>query len=145
MKKDFFAILVFVMSVIPTVCSAQNDGKEVCDTISTKVLTQEPVYDVVEQMPSFPGGPTEMMKFLADNVKFPEEALDICAQGRVIVRFVVEKDGSISDAVVIRSIDPILDKEALRVVNSMPKWIPGKQNGKNVRVHYCVPVSFRLQ
>ncbi|MBQ6210408.1 MAG: energy transducer TonB [Prevotella sp.] len=103
------------------------------------------VFDVVEQMPSFPGGNDALMKFLSDNVKYPVVAQENGVQGRVVVSFVVEKDGSITDVKVVRSVDPSLDKEAARVVKSMPRWIPGKQNGAAVRVKYNVPVSFRLQ
>ena len=103
------------------------------------------VFDVVEQMPSFPGGNEALMKFLQDNVKYPVVAQENGVQGRVVVSFVVEKDGSITDVKVVRSVDPSLDKEAARVVKSMPRWIPGKQNGAAVRVKYNVPVSFRLQ
>ena len=99
------------------------------------------VYDVVEQMPSFPGGNEALMKFIKDNITYPDP--EACVQGRVVVKFIVERDGSISHAQIARSLDPIFDKEALRVVNNMPKWIPGKQNGKTVRVSYNVPVSFR--
>jgi TonB family protein len=101
------------------------------------------VYDVVEQMPSFPGGNEAMMKYLKENVNYPDA--EMCVQGRVVVKFIVEPDGSISHAQVARSIDPVFDKEALRVVNNMPKWVPGKQNGRTVRVYYHVPVSFRLE
>ena len=103
------------------------------------------VFDVVEQMPSFPGGNDALMKFLQENVKYPVVAQENGVQGRVVVSFVVEKDGSITDVKVVRSVDPSLDKEAARVVKSMPRWIPGKQNGAAVRVKYNVPVSFRLQ
>jgi len=103
------------------------------------------VFDVVEQMPSFPGGPGELMAYLSKNIKYPVVAEENGVQGRVIVTFVVEKDGSITDVRVVKSVDPSLDKEAQRVVKSMPKWIPGKQNGAAVRVKYTVPVTFRLQ
>ena len=103
------------------------------------------VFDVVEQMPSFPGGNEALMKFLQENVKYPVVAQENGVQGRVVVSFVVERDGSITDVKVVRSVDPSLDKEATRVVKSMPHWIPGKQNGAAVRVKYNVPVSVRLQ
>jgi protein TonB len=103
------------------------------------------VFDVVEQMPSFPGGDAELMKFLHDHMKYPVVAEENGIQGRVICTFVVERDGSISDVKVVKSVDPSLDKEAVRVLKSMPKWIPGKQNGSAVRVKYTVPVTFRLQ
>ncbi len=103
------------------------------------------VFEVVEQMPSFPGGNAALMEYLGKNVKYPVVAQENGVQGRVVVSFVVERDGSITDVTVVRSVDPSLDKEAARVVASMPKWIPGKQNGSAVRVKYNVPVSFRLQ
>ena len=103
------------------------------------------VFDVVEEMPSFPGGQGALTAFLSSNIKYPVVAQENGVQGRVIVGFVVEKDGSISDVKVMRSVDPSLDREAQRVVKAMPKWKPGKQNGSAVRVKYTVPVVFRLQ
>ena len=103
------------------------------------------VFDVVEEMPSFPGGSAALMSYLSSNTKYPVVAQENGVQGRVIVSFVVERDGSISDVKVARSVDPSLDREAQRVVKSMPKWKPGKQNGSAVRVKYTVPVVFRLQ
>ena len=103
------------------------------------------VFDVVEEMPSFPGGQGALMSYLASNIKYPVVAQENGVQGRVIVSFVVERDGSISDVRVARSVDPSLDREAQRVVKSMPRWKPGKQNGSAVRVKYTVPVVFRLQ
>ena len=105
----------------------------------------EKVFDVVEQMPSFPGGPSALMEWLSNNVKYPVVAQENRVQGRVVVSFVVERDGSITDVKVVRGVDPSLDKEASRVVRAMPRWIPGKQNGSAVRVKYNVPVAFRLQ
>ncbi len=103
------------------------------------------VFDVVEEMPSFPGGQGALMSYLASNIKYPVVAQENGVQGRVSVSFVVERDGSISDVRVARSVDPSLDREAQRVVKSMPRWKPGKQNGSAVRVKYTVPVVFRLQ
>lgn len=103
------------------------------------------VFDVVEEMPSFPGGNGALMSYLASNIKYPVVAQENGVKGRVIVSFVVERDGSISDVRVARSVDPSLDREAQRVVKSMPRWKPGKQNGSAVRVKYTVPVVFRLQ
>ena len=103
------------------------------------------VFDVVEQMPSFPGGPAALMKYLSENMRYPAVAEENGIQGRVTVQFVVEKDGSVTDVRTMKSVDPALDREAERVVKSMPKWIPGKQNGTAVRVKYFVPVVFRLQ
>ncbi|MCH5310067.1 MAG: energy transducer TonB [Prevotella sp.] len=103
------------------------------------------VFDVVEEMPQFPGGPSALFEYLNKNMKYPVVAEENGVQGRVIVTFVVERDGSITDVKVVKSVDPSLDKEATRVVSSMPKWIPGKQNGSAVRVKYTVPVTFKLQ
>lgn len=102
------------------------------------------VYDVVEQMPSFPGGISGLRTYLNQNIRYPAEAQDNCVQGRVVVSFVVGKDGHISDVTVLRSVDPSLDKEAVRVIRNMPRWTPGKQGGEPVKVRYNVPVSFRL-
>jgi TonB family protein len=104
----------------------------------------EKVYDVVEEMPQFPGGQIEMLQYLAKSFQYPEEAEKAGKQGRVIVTFVVEKDGSITNARVVKALDPHLDAEALRVINAMPKWNPGKQNGVAVRCKYTVPVGFHL-
>ena len=107
---------------------------------------EEVVFVVVESMPEFPGGQQALFKYLGDNVKYPVIAQENGIQGRVICQFVVNKDGSIVDIEVVRSGgDPSLDKEAIRVIKSMPKWKPGKQRGKPVRVKFTVPVSFKLQ
>ena len=103
------------------------------------------VFDVVEQMPQFPGGQQALFEYLSKNIKYPVIAEENGVQGRVIVTVVVERDGSITDVKVVKSVDPSLDKEAQRVVKAMPHWIPGKQNGSAVRVKYTVPVTFRLQ
>ena len=107
---------------------------------------EEVVFVVVETMPEFPGGQQALFKYLSENVKYPVIAQENGIQGRVICQFVVNKDGAIVDVEVVRSGgDPSLDKEAVRVIKSMPKWNPGKQRGKAVRVKYTVPVNFRLQ
>ena len=103
------------------------------------------IFQVVEQMPEFPGGIQALMAYLSKNIKYPSVAQDNGIQGRVLVSFVVNKDGSIVDPEVIKSVDAALDKEAMRVIKAMPKWNPGKQRGKPVRVKYTVPVLFRLQ
>lgn len=107
-------------------------------------VNKNSVYDVVEQMPSFPGGISGLRTYLNQNIRYPAEAQENCVQGRVVVSFVVGKDGHISDVTVLRSVDPSLDKEAIRVIRNMPRWTPGKQEGEPVRVRYNVPVSFRL-
>ncbi|MEA4985799.1 hypothetical protein SDC9_38867 [bioreactor metagenome] len=105
----------------------------------------EVIFMVVESMPSFPGGDAALFKFLSDNIKYPVIAQESGIQGRVICQFVVNRDGSIVDIEVVRSVDRSLDAEAVRVIQSMPKWTPGKQRGKTVRVKYTLPVNFRLQ
>ena len=107
--------------------------------------SSQQIFTVVETMPEFPGGQGALLQYLAKSIKYPVIAQENGIQGRVSCSFVVNKDGSIVDAEVIRGVDPSLDKEALRVINSMPKWSPGKQRGKPVRVKYTVPVTFRLQ
>ena len=106
---------------------------------------EQTIFEVVEQMPEFPGGQAALMQYLAKNIKYPTIAQENGTQGRVTVQFVVNRDGSIVDAKVLRGVDPYLDKEAIRVISSMPKWKPGMQRGKAVRVKYTVPVMFRLQ
>ena len=113
--------------------------------VDTDSIENSNIFGVVEEMPSFPGGQGALMQYLASNIKYPVVAQENGVQGRVIVSFVVERDGSISDVKVARSVDPSLDREAQRVVKSMPRWSPGKQNGSTVRVKYTVPVVFRLQ
>ena len=105
----------------------------------------EAAFDVVEEMPEFPGGPQAMMDYLMKNVCYPKTAFDANIQGRVIAQFVVDKEGTIRGAHVVKSVDPALDAEAIRVINSMPKWTPGRQNGKVVNVKYTIPVNFQLQ
>ena len=106
---------------------------------------EEEIFVVVENQPEFPGGQAAMMKFLSENIKYPVIAQENGIQGRVICNFVVERDGSITDVQVVRGVDPSLDKEAVRVIQSMPKWKPGMQRGKPVRVRFTLPVVFRLQ
>ena len=114
---------------------------------STPIVEEEDnvVFQVVEKMPSFPGGDAELFKYLSQNVKYPVIAQENGVQGRVICQFVVNRDGSIVDVEVVRSVDASLDKEAIRVIKSMPKWSPGQQRGKPVRVKYTLPVNFKLQ
>ena len=115
-------------------------------TVEEEEVEEQEIFEVVEQMPEFPnGGMAGLMQYLSKNIKYPTIAQENGTQGRVTVQFVVNADGSIVDAKVIRGVDPYLDKEALRVINSMPKWKPGMQRGKAVRVKYTVPVMFRLQ
>ena len=137
------------MGVDKTILVVETDEtKAETPETNTAVGTFEPVqgdvFDVVEEMPQYPGGPQALFEFLSNNVKYPEEAEKAGIQGRVIATFVVETDGSISQPTVVKSVDPLLDAEALRVINAMPKWKPGKQNGELVRVKYTVPLSFHF-
>jgi protein TonB len=139
-------------SVATTTLASSEDtgGKvEVKYIASTSIVEEEPeeqvIFEVVENMPEFPGGMSELMQYFSKNIKYPAIAQENGTQGRVIVQFVVNRDGSIVDPVVVRSVDPYLDKEALRVIMAMPKWKPGMQRGKSVRVKFTVPVQFRLQ
>lgn len=124
---------------------AATEKPEVVEIPAEKAETKDEVFMVVEQMPEFPGGIKELMSFLSKNSKYPASAMAKNVQGRVIVQFVVEKDGTPTEFKVIRSVDPDLDAEALRVMKEMPKWKPGMQRGQVVRVKYTVPVTFRLQ
>ena len=134
-----------------TIEASEETGKavEVKYVAPPVVQEEEPeeqqIFQVVEEMPEFPGGMAECLKFLGKNIKYPTISQENGVQGKVIVQFVVNKDGSIVDPVVVRSVDPYLDKEALRVIKMMPKWKPGKQRNKPVRVKYTVPVTFKLQ
>ncbi len=121
-----------------------------------KVVVEEPkqevkkevetkVWEVVEQQPSFPGGPSALMQWLSSNIHYPPVAEENGIQGRVVVSFIVEPNGTISNVQVVRGVDPSLDKEAVRVCKAMPKWQPGMQNGQAVRVKYNLPVTFKLQ
>jgi len=128
-----------------------DEGQEVLkqnQVVVEKVEEKEEetkVFEVVEQMPQFPGGDAALMQYLSSHIKYPAVAEENGIQGRVVCTFVVERNGSITDVRVVKSVDPSLDKEAVRVIKSMPNWIPGKQNGSAVRVKYTVPVTFRLQ
>ena len=107
--------------------------------------TDREAFDVVEQMPEYPGGLPELMKYISMNVHYPEAAMKTGTQGRVVVQFIIEEDGTVSDARVVQRVSDELDAEALRVVSAMPKWTPGRQKGQPVRVKYTMPVTFRLQ
>ena len=123
----------------------EEEKKQPVAKEEVKQTEEEVIFQVVEQMPEFPGGMSEAMKFLAKNIKYPVAAQQAKIEGRVIVQFVVGKDGSISDVHTVRSVSPELDAEAIRVVSMMPKWNPGKQRGKAVSVSYTMPIMFRLQ
>jgi protein TonB len=121
------------------------DVAPVIETQEEEVEDDTQVFFIVEDMPEFPGGDLALRKYIANSISYPVIAQENGIQGKVYVTFVVDKDGGVSDARIARGVDPSLDKEALRVVNTLPKWKPGKQRGKPVRVSYTVPINFVLQ
>lgn len=139
---DEYSDYVVPNSVDENISNLNSNQTNIKKPINQEEYNDVKLICVVEQMPSFPGGYEALMSYINKKIKFPAK---VCKQGRVVVSFFVEKDGCITNAAVVRSVDPALDKEALRVIKSMPKWLPGKKNGRNVRVKYCVPVKFKLQ
>lgn len=137
-KNRYLTNYVYVFAVLPMDAEMRD-----VDTDKLVNVDTDKVYDIVEQQPMFPNGPSALMKFISENTEYPVAARENGVGGRVTVQFVIEKDGYVSNVHVLSGVDPLLDKEAVRVVKSMPKWIPGKQNGKCVRVNYRVPVLFR--
>ena len=125
----------------------QNEVIEeyVAPEIEEEEVVEQEIFQIVEEMPSYPGGEAKLMEYVAKNIKYPQIARETGIQGRVFVGFVVEPDGSVSNVKVLRGIGGGCDEEAMRVVKSMPKWKPGKQRGKAVRVSYMLPVNFKLQ
>ena len=146
-KCLLFAISALVLLVIvfaPVGANAQNKKVKKAQT-HKDTTADDKVYKVCEQMPTYEGGDAALMKYIGENLKYPEEAKERGLQGRVVVGFIIEKDGSLTDVKVLRSVDRALDAEALRVVKGMPKWIPGRQNGQCVRVRYLLPIYICLQ
>ena len=133
------------VEAVPQLVEVEAEEQPVEENPVEPVPESKNVYESVEQMPEFPGGMEEMMKFLQQNIQYPASAAKNKVEGRVILQFVVEKDGQIGEVKVARSVDPELDAEALRVVKSMPNFIPGRQDGKPVAVWYTIPISFKLQ
>ena len=140
---DSFAHASETEKVTSAVKNTAEIGEKVVESSDPKKVFTGKVYDLVDEMPSFPGGPAELMKWLSSHVQYPAIAIDICIQGTVIVAFIVEPDGSVSNAKLMRSVDPNIDQEALRVVRQMPKWNPGKRAGIPVRVRSCLPIKFK--
>ena len=129
----------------PEVAEVQQKAEaKASDATAPADTTKNVVYDVTETMPQFPGGQGVLMKYLAANIKYPASAVKAKKQGRVLVTFVIQKDGSVTNARIARSVDPELDAEALRIVKAMPNWTPGTQDGKPVNVKYIIPVKFSL-
>lgn len=147
--KHFPALRIFVLSVAPVLFIAGASAQsELIDTdVRPLDMVEEPydaTFTIVERMPQFPGGQEEMFKFIGANIKYPEDAVEAGVEGVVYVTFVVDKDGSIGGARVLRGIGSGCDDEAVRVVMAMPKWEPGMQRGKPVRVQYNMPIRYKL-
>ena len=146
-KCLLFAISAVVLLVIvfaPVGANAQDKKVKKAQT-HKDTTADDKVYKVCEQMPIYEGGDAALMKYIGENLKYPEEAKERGLQGRVVVGFIIEKDGSLTNFKVLRAVDRALDAEALRVVKGMPKWIPGRQNGQCVRVRYLLPIYICLQ
>ena len=138
------AVLLFFNSTFQTKAEPVNEMNTVQqDPVASK--DKPLIFSHVEVMPQYPGREAALMKFLADNITYPTKAAEQGIQGRVTLRFVITPDGSIENIEVMKSLDSLCDKEAIRVVKKMPKWIPGKQNGETVSVYYSLPITFRLQ
>jgi len=151
LKSSKIAVGKILMGLVMAVClltmsafGLMESSESIADKTKSEKI-QGKVYDKVEQMPEFPGGQTELVNFLMSTVKYPEESMKNGIQGKVFVSFVVSKKGSVLNTKIERGVDPLLDAEALRVVNSMPKWTPGMEKGKKVAVQFTLPISFRLQ
>ena len=153
-QRQLLGKAVMVAGISAGLLSLSSCGNEMYDQINTSeeaeiIRGKEPLFEMVgelvEQMPSYPGGAYALMEFLKKNVNYPEQAYNDSIQGRVVCSFVVERDGSLSDLKIVKSVHPLLDKEALRVLSLMQNWNPGKQNGEPVKVKYTLPVVFRLE
>lgn len=134
MKKSFF--LSFCLVILAIVSGSSQD---------TQLKEDESVdFYVIEQKPEFPGGETELLKYVANNTTYPNEAKNKGIQGKVFVRFIIDKEGYVTNVTVVKSVDPLLDNEAVRVIEALPKWTPGKQRGDFVKVSFVIPINFTL-
>lgn len=143
-SDDYFAHASETEKTTPAVKSTTKTSEKAVESSDPKKVFKGKVYDLVDEMPSFPGGLEELYKWIDNNVQYPAVARENGIEGRVILKFIVEKDGSLSDSTVIHSVHPMVDREALRLVGQMPKWNPGKRAGIPVRVRYCLPIKFKL-
>lgn len=141
---DSFAHASETEKVTSAVKNTAEIGEKAVESSDPKKVFKGKVYDLVDEMPSFPGGLEELYKWIDNNVQYPAVARENGIEGRVILKFIVEKDGSLSDSTVIHSVHPMVDREALRLVGQMPKWNPGKRAGIPVRVRYCLPIKFKI-
>lgn len=151
--KHFLNIFVLILAM-PAFIFGQNNKKDEEKREDKAVIikhdndekqSNEPVFFIVEQMPEYPGGELALRKFIAMNIKYPVEARSKNITGKVYVRFTVTKTGDVAQTNILRGVHPLLDQEALRVINLLPKWKPGKQRGKPVDVYYTIPISFGLE
>lgn len=138
------ALILLVIVIAPARANAQDKREKTTQT-RKDTATDNKVYEVCEQMPIFEGGDAALLKYLGENLKLPEEYKERGMQGRMVVGFIVEKDGSLTNVKVLRAVDIALDAEVLRLVKGMPKWIPGRHNGQRVRVRYLLPIHICLQ
>ena len=138
------ALVLLVIVFVPAGANAQNKKVKKAQT-HKDTTTDDKIYEVCEQMPIFEGGDAALLKYLGENLKYPDNTKDRGVQGRLVIGFIVEKDGSLTDVKVLRPVDIDLDAEVLRLVKGMPKWIPGRHNGQRVRVKYLLPIHICLQ
>ncbi len=145
-KQVTGTMVVMVILSALTSCSSVDDELSAITAPPSATSPQKlKIFEDFEQMPSFHGGTAKLLEYINENLHYPQAAKDSCIQGRVVVSFMIEKDGSITEAKVAKSLNPLLDTEAVRIVESMPKWNPGKFYGKAVRIKYCVPIKFQLE
>lgn len=143
MRLLILSCLVLIAGSVP--CGAQNSDEESPDSVVVQEQNDpEKVFQVVEKMPEYPGGLKNLLAWLQKNVRYPKQSMKNKVQGRVIVKFVIDKDGKAVEPEIEKSVDPYIDKEAIRLINKMPKWTPGEQKGKPVRVKFTLPIMFRL-
>lgn len=138
------ALILLVIVIAPARANAQDKRGKTTQT-RKDTATDDKVYEVCEQMPIFEGGDAALLKYLRENLRYPDKTKDRGVQGRLVIGFIVEKDGSLTDVKVLRPVDIDLDAEVLRLVKGMPKWIPGRHNGQRVRVRYLLPIHICLQ
>lgn len=138
------ALVLLVIVIAPARANAQDKRGKTTQT-RKDTATDDKLYEVCEQMPIFEGGDAALLKYLRENLKYPDKTKDRGVQGRLVIGFIVEKDGSLTDVKVLRPVDIDLDAEVLRLVKGMPKWIPGRHNGQRVRVKYLLPIHICLQ
>ena len=138
------ALVLLVIVVAPVRANAQDKKGKTTQT-RKDTATDDKIYEVCEQMPIFEGGDAALLKYLGENLKYPDNTKDRGVQGRLVIGFIVEKDGSLTDVKVLRPVDIDLDAEVLRLVKGMPKWIPGRHNGQRVRVRHLLPIHICLQ